>query len=305
MFVLIHGNRRRFYLAYFPERRGSPPPLVVNFHGGGSSISEHDRMTKMADHAAQHGYAVVFPQGSGSVSVGYTWNAGQCCGHAKHYNIDDVGFFEAMLQDVSRRFAFDSRRVVVTGISNGGMLAYRIARALPGLIAMAAPVASADLSGDVPISSPVPLLVVHGGDDRSIPECGGRGAAYNINPIEYPSVAESISMWRRVNRTHPVTSKQFPGFRQDDYSGRHPIRVVIHRGGHVWPGGVVTRPELGADAPTPSTNDLILDFLNHLSKAGETVVREQVRIGELQIGAEARLEESGPSAASAEELQGS
>src|SRR5690606_41449164 len=75
------------------------------------------------------GFIAVFPNGLSPARSGMlaTWNAGACCARARDEQVDDVGFLRAVLADVKRRIRVDASRVYVVGMSNGAMMAYRIA----------------------------------------------------------------------------------------------------------------------------------------------------------------------------------
>ena len=50
-----------------------------------------------------------------------------CCGRARSLGLDDVGFLDAVLDDVARRVEIDATRIYEVGESNGAMLAYQYA----------------------------------------------------------------------------------------------------------------------------------------------------------------------------------
>jgi polyhydroxybutyrate depolymerase len=54
--------------------------------------------------------------------------------------VDDVGFIRALLADLEARQPVDRRRVYATGLSNGAMMAWRLAVEASGTIAAIAPV---------------------------------------------------------------------------------------------------------------------------------------------------------------------
>ena len=64
-------------------------------------------------------------------------------------NVDDVGFTRALLDDLAKVANVDAKRVFATGISNGGIMCYRLAAELSDRIAAIAPVARNDGNGDL------------------------------------------------------------------------------------------------------------------------------------------------------------
>jgi hypothetical protein len=85
--------------------------------------------------------------------------AGGCCAYAMRNAMDDVGFTRAVIDDLSRRARIDSRRIYATGISNGGMMAYRLGVELAGRITAIAPVEAV-------------LVVPTNGPSRPVPPIG-------------------------------------------------------------------------------------------------------------------------------------
>jgi polyhydroxybutyrate depolymerase len=58
-------------------------------------------------------------------------------------NIDDVGFFSALINHFVKIYNADPERIYATGASNGGMMCYRLACELSGkIIAVAALIAN-------------------------------------------------------------------------------------------------------------------------------------------------------------------
>ncbi len=75
------------------------------------------------------------------------------------------------------RHAVDPHRVYLTGMSNGAMMAYRVALERPERVAAIAPVAGAMALDPDLVRVPVPVLHMHGTDDRHAPFEGGVGSA--------------------------------------------------------------------------------------------------------------------------------
>src|SRR4030042_1455717 len=104
-------------------------PLVIVLHGGGGTAQSTAGMTGMNVKADSSGVIAVYPNGNGRVSDEklLTWNAGNCCGYALDNNIDDVGFIRELIDKLEKKLAIDKARIYATGISNGGMMSYRLA----------------------------------------------------------------------------------------------------------------------------------------------------------------------------------
>src|SRR5258708_38924431 len=76
----------------------------------------------------RRGFVAVYPNGTGPTSGRLlVWNAGTCCGRAPAQGVDDVGFLLRTLDALAERVAIDRTRVYATGLSNGSMMAPRLA----------------------------------------------------------------------------------------------------------------------------------------------------------------------------------
>src|SRR5688572_28996422 len=143
---LQYGGREGSYLLHVPRaaEAGRGLPLVLAFHGGGGEAEAFKGYAGLDAVADREGFLVAYPNGSGLLPRRLlTWNAGECCGFAMNQRLDDVGFAVAVIDDVTRRAAVDTRRVYATGHSNGAMMAYRLGAERADRIAAIAPVAGA------------------------------------------------------------------------------------------------------------------------------------------------------------------
>src|SRR3954468_2059139 len=163
--VRMHvGGRERGYLllpalGLAPGQLGA---LVVVLHqdvGSAQAVAEGLGL----DSLRRRGVTLAYPAG-----VGGSWNAGGCCGVAKAEDVDDVGFVDAVLDDVGRHVPIDRNRRALVGYSGGGMLAYRVlCRAHPSLVA--AVEVSGSLEAHCPSTVALPdLLSVHGAKDGTV-----------------------------------------------------------------------------------------------------------------------------------------
>jgi len=239
------GASERSYEIDVPahRERAQALPVVIVFHGGGGAADSVRRQSRMSARGEADGFITVYPQGSGGIAGRLkTWNAGTCCGPAMQQRIDEMAFVAALLDDLAAAVAIDRARVYATGISNGGMMAYEVACAFADRIAAIAVVAGemTALERCRP-SRPVPVLVIHGSDDRNLPVDGGVGAkAFAVHDVR--SVAAAVEFWMRHDGCADSARSEVAGtVRRTRYascSGGSEVEfVMIEGGGHSWPGG--------------------------------------------------------------------
>lgn len=278
---------QRYYLLHVPA--GEPAsaegrwPVVLAFHGGGSTPLDMARFCGLMDTAARHRFAVVFPAGSGPSPEYLTWNAGICCGHASRREVDDVAFAQAVLDDLPRRLLVDASRVYATGMSNGGMLCYRLAAALPERIAAIAPVAGTLAFDPVPLTRPVPVLHFHGTDDAFVAYEGGPGTR-SLRQVEFRSSRDSLITWTRacglpgvepeyepIAIDSPLSNDRCLAVRRAVF-GRIDecdaiMEVCIDGGGHTWPGQAPPLCFLGKTLLSLPANEWIWEFFGRFRTA--------------------------------------
>ena len=267
------GKKTRSYLVHVPPGgdKAKAVPLVLAFHGGGSNAQQMVRFCGLNDKADKEGFLVVYPSGSGRLAGVLTWNAGNCCGYAQEQDVDDVAFVRALLDDLAKAARVDPKRVYATGISNGGMIAYRLASELSDRIAAIAPVAGPMGTETCKPKRPVPVIHFHGTDDEFASFKGGKGAK-SLSGTDFYSVEHSIRAWVKANgcKEEPAT-EQLPEKVADGTKvvritygggkdGAEVVLVVIEGGGHTWPGRAPTLKVLGKSTQNIAANDAMWDF---------------------------------------------
>ena len=237
------GGELRWYRVYVPAGvpDGTTLPVVFCFHGGGGNALHAFESYGVAEEAAKRGWIAVFPEGSGNAGgpplfAFQTWNAGDCCAFASDNQIDDVVFFERMVEDLAAKYPADTQRVFLTGMSNGGMMSYRIAAERPNLIAGLAPVAGALEVG--PPAGSVPLLAIHGLLDTSVPFGGGYGSG--VSGAEFTSQLDSVLPFWAQNGAGAIYGPFVDGAAQIFVApappgGADTWYFLALDGGHSWP----------------------------------------------------------------------
>lgn len=236
------GGVARDYLLATPARTTGPTALVIALHGGGGNA--RTMTPRWLDTARREGFAVAFPNGIGRKANMGTWNARGCCGFAMTSDSDDVAFIGAMIDDIARDHRIDRARIYVTGLSNGGMLTYRIGAALAPRIAAIAVVSGAMFGGEKPPATPLPVLIMHGEQDDVVPFGGGvspMALVARSQSLPFREVGYAVDFWRRADRCGDKPAVVREGdVTVETYTGcARGGDVVFYRlksAGHGWPG---------------------------------------------------------------------
>ena len=200
------------------------------------------------------GAIIVYPDG-----LGRGWNDGRTDLKSKAIaeQVDDIGFLGALPREISSRFPVDTTRVFATGISNGGLMSYRLACDAADVFAAVAPVA-ANMSVEIaPRCHPareVSMLVINGTDDPIMPWNGGTIRVLWAARGTVLSTQATADRWIELDRCEPLREigevvDQDPGDGTSlvKHSARCASRAdvtlfEIRGGGHTWPDGL---PYLG------------------------------------------------------------
>jgi polyhydroxybutyrate depolymerase len=260
---LTFDGLHRDYRIHVPPQAasGQPLPLVINMAGATQNGQIEEILSDMDPNADTNGYLAVYPDGTRISKVltpdpvakqaQYGWNAGECCGLPVTKKINDVGFLEAVIANVAARTPVNLRRIYMTGISNGGMMAYAFAAEASTHVA-----AIASVSGQVEIpvihpTRPVPTMEFHSVNDPIAKFAG----VPNKNPLLVLSVMQGIRQWVKADgcaRT-PHDGPEIVGAKGSISAGetatpityghcRDGVNVVLWRftgSGHVWPGSTL------------------------------------------------------------------
>jgi polyhydroxybutyrate depolymerase len=261
------GDQRSYRVYVPPTLAGGPAARVVMLHGGFGSAEQAELVYGWDAQADREGFVVAYPEGEGR-----SWNAGGCCGPAMKRDLDDVGFVEAVVRRVGTGLDIDPDRRFATGMSNGGILAYRLA-CESGVFAAIAPV-SATMLVDCDAPGPVSVLHIHGALDQSVPPDGSPGAG--TQNIDGPPLAEVLAYWRGVDGCGEpeeggdamVATSTASGCD----SGTAVEYVEVADAGHQWPGATSSeiRDELGGDPPSTrldATAEIAAFFAEHPRQA--------------------------------------
>jgi polyhydroxybutyrate depolymerase len=251
--ITVDGIERT-YILHIPKSLDNtkPAPLVFALHGGGGTAKKMNTLTKFNKVSDEYGFILCYPQG-----IDKHWNDGRMVNitHIDGVEVNDVKFFSLLIDTLLEKYNIDSARIYSCGISNGGMMSFRLGCELSSKIAAIAPVAismSEYLYSSCSPGKPVPVLLIFGTEDPLVPYEGG---SISFNRGEVVSVKKTVEFWVKnnvCNETPVVTEID----NEDDgtsvkklvYSGSTARNEVVYYhipgGGHTWPGGWQYLPKL-------------------------------------------------------------
>ncbi len=258
-FLIQHGGRARTYRVHVPPGYASsePAPLVVALHGGGLDRQPGDGMASFAREADRQGFIAVFPDAYKPSAKDSTaaWNAGTCCGAAHQENVDDVGFIETVVGDVFRQVSISRLHIYAAGMSDGGMMAYRLACERPFLFRAVASVGGTDNTTTCVPGKPVSVLHIHAKNDPRVPFAGLPDTAASGAVANFTSAPETVMKWAKLDACmetpRPILDKAGVSCKAYSYC-RSQAEVQLcatDTGGHSWPGTPARR---GASSPSPA-----------------------------------------------------
>lgn len=190
--LTVDGHDRSYRL-YVPAHLSAPAALVVMLHGGYGSAQQAEASYGWDRIADEHGVVILYPDGDGRA-----WNAGGgCCGRPARDGTDDVAFIAAAVADAQKRVSIDAGAVFAAGMSNGAMMAYRLACETT-LFAAIGPV-----SGTMPVGlectapAPISVMAVHGVDDTRVLYDGGASTVGTAR-IDATAQRDIHALWARA-----------------------------------------------------------------------------------------------------------
>lgn len=275
-FTIQHDGMMRRYRVHVPTTYAASRPvaLLVALHGGGGNMNYQatDARYGLISASDRDGFVVAFPNGYSKRPDGSfaTWNAGRCCGAARDNNIDDVGFIRQVVANLTRQMNIDRARVYATGMSNGGLMSYRLACEASDVFTAIAPVAGTDNTIQCTPKRAVPVVHFHAKNDDHVAFTGGAGpnAAKESVITDFTSVPDSINKWVKLNgcAATPRRVLEKPGAYCERYEscrdGAAVQLCVTEEGAHSWPGAPKSRGEPASQAI--SANELMWEFFEGL-----------------------------------------
>lgn len=211
-----------------PEGHDGTTPVgaILFAHGYRGSARAVMSNKSLAEAASRLGVALIAVK-----SAGDDWSIPNAPSHATIKGVDELAYIDAVLADVSDRFAIDQTRLMASGFSAGGMMVWNLACNRPQSFAGFVPIAGT-FWAPVPDSCDLPvanIIHIHGDADPVVP-LNGRP----IGDARQGSVGEALDMYGRFGAFGPVSA-----FSQDGFTCRDRVsldgdllRFCLFPGGH-------------------------------------------------------------------------
>jgi phospholipase/carboxylesterase len=182
-------------------------PLVIVMHGRGADANDLADLAPMID----DGYRFVFPNAAKPFepSPGYTFGFSWFDGWPPEGDsiVQSRTKLLTLINELVERYPTPERKIVITGFSQGGMMAldvgFRTKQKIAGIVVMSGAIFEADM----PPLRKLPVLIVHGTEDDMIPlfaarrtrfilEENGVTAEYHEFPMGHHVTQESMEVVR-------------------------------------------------------------------------------------------------------------
>ncbi|MBU2533820.1 MAG: prolyl oligopeptidase family serine peptidase [Alphaproteobacteria bacterium] len=158
----------RFYLIRMPEGHDGKSPVgaIVYAHGYRGTATGVMRNQRLAAVAQQLNVALIATK-----SAGLGWSLPGSPGHSRAADVDELDYFDRVIEDVVTRFPVDRKRLVAAGFSAGGMMVWHLACYRSERFAGFVPIAGT-FWVPVPDTCATPaasIVHIHGSVDRTVP----------------------------------------------------------------------------------------------------------------------------------------
>ena len=198
----------RYYVLHvptkFPANLGA---LVVSLHGTGEGGLEYEQHTQLDATADQNGFAIAYPDALLAPRNGnlrqwnFYFNGAQS---DTDTSPDDVAFLRQLITTLRANLQADPKKIYVSGVSAGGLMAIRVGVELSDLVAAIAPLSGSLRQGGngvaVPAAlGPVSVIMLHADQDTTLPYCGGFGADSQDTTFNYWVAADTASTLDTTN----------------------------------------------------------------------------------------------------------
>jgi polyhydroxybutyrate depolymerase len=254
--ITVGGVERSYRLGLPGSYDGlTPAPLVLNLHGADETGANLAAVSGIEIPAWTRGYVVVHPD-----AIDRLWN---------FEDDSDVEFLTVLMDALADALCLDPSRTYAAGLSQGGDFASFMACQVPRRVAAFASVAVLNAYERCATWTPTPVLAFAGtADPIYVPDVGlAESVPFSGDPLDKPGpLADEAGTWALANGCDAQAAESSAGgvttISYDCPPGAD-VQILVHAGGHTWPGGAIDPPPfLGPAVPDLDASTLILDFFD-------------------------------------------
>ncbi len=217
---MINSNgNQRYFDYYLPSQIEHNSPVVIVLHGGNGNknelLKEERATTEWKIWAEEEKFLLIIPNGSddtGNTNFDKAhWNDCRNDDPCTMY-YDDIQFISDLIDWSIENYCSDPERIYVTGVSNGGMMSYRVGLELAEKVAgIAVFIANLPAHSEcIPENIPISVFICNGTDDPLMPWDGGE-IGENFPLLENRglvlSADSTLEFWKNYNNTYALISE--------------------------------------------------------------------------------------------------
>jgi polyhydroxybutyrate depolymerase len=273
------GGAERWYYRHVPPGYDGTraTPVVLDLHGYSEGAQVHTLMSNLGPFGDEQNFITITPQGTAEPIP--RWDVG--------FDSKDYAYIGDLLDEIDETLCVDTRRVYVTGLSNGAFFTSSLVCEYADRIAAAAPVAGIRAVDDCKPSRPVPVIAFHGTADDFVRYDGGFGGGAarlpapdgsqrsladspppSTTPADTTTIPEATEAWAERNgckstKTETEVSPDTTVMRFACPRGAEAELYSVAGGGHSWPGSEFSKQVASVVGPTTDTisaNALMWEF---------------------------------------------
>lgn len=260
------GGKPRTYVQSIPSGYDGrkPLPIVMTFHGRGSSAQAQLALTGLEQQSNKEGYVLVAPNATAG-----EWALPNTPGQATA----DTRFVSAILDKLSSSYCVNRQRTYASGLSLGSAMTFVLACVPNRQFAAFGGVGASFYRSSCNGSAPAPIIYFHGTADPIVPFAGGKVNSSG-SPItrQVEPAAQNMAAWAKHNKCSPDSTDQRIGeVTEFSWTGCSQDADVdfykVTGGGHTWPGtdptvAGFTESFLGKTTQDVNANDLMWQFFS-------------------------------------------
>ncbi len=284
--VFVNGKLRNYLISNPINKKNKRLPILFALHGGGGNSKSLAKNFHFHTRGEAKNWIVVYPQASRH-KFKSNWNDGRVHtqnGKKAVASFKDVEFILKIVKKLKSNYTIDDNRIYLTGISNGGFMAQRIAAEHAETFAAFASIISSMSNTVFTHFNPkehLSVLMINGTQDPIIPYHGG-GSVFGRKKLGYSlSVERVIDKWVEHNNLNPEAKiEKLADSNPTDnctierrvytsFSNPNKVELLImHGGGHTSAGDKQYAPKkiVGQTCYDINASDYLVEFLSKQQK---------------------------------------